>query len=103
MSTYRPDEIPPEKRRAKPGTAAGKQTLDHTAESLAARDELAAGIPCNAAEAMRRAVQLVSPEVARLAEVLAERWGATPRKALERALAEMERTGSKSLPRASKL
>lgn len=93
MSTYRPDEVPPEKRRTKPGTVVQTQKFDHTAESLKARDELMSGLQCSAAEAMRKAVQFVTPESAKLAETLAERWGVTPRKALERVLQHVERRG----------
>lgn len=103
MSTYRPEEVPPERRRTKPGTVCARQRVDHTAESLAARDALAQAQACSPVEAVRRALSLVSPEAAHLAQVLAERWGCTPRTALERALAEVERSGSTYLHRAATL
>lgn len=87
MTTYRPESIPPENRRTKPGTVHSRQTVDHTAESHEAMQALAKAAPCSNAEAVRRALLLVSPMSLRLAEELAERIGTTPRAALEQALA----------------
>lgn len=87
MTTYRPETIPPENRRTKPGTVHSRQTVDHTEASHDAMRQLATAVPCNNAEAVRRALLLVSPESLHMAEVLAKRWGITPREALEQALA----------------
>lgn len=87
MTTYRPEAIPPENRRTKPGTVHSRQTVDHTEASLDAMKQLATGIRCNNAEAVRKALLLVSPESLHMAETLAKRWGITPREALEQVLA----------------
>ena len=86
MPTYRPESISPENRRTKPGTVHSRQTVDHTVDSHDAMQQLATAVPCNNAEAVRRALLLVSPKALRLAEELADRWGTSPRVALERAL-----------------
>lgn len=87
MTTYRPEAIPPENRRTKPGTVHSRQTVDHTSASHDAMQQLATAVPCNNAEAVRKALLLVSPESLLMAEVLGKRWGITPREALEQALA----------------
>lgn len=91
MTTYRPETIPPENRRTKPGTVHSRQTVDHTEASHDAMKQIATAVPCNNAEAVRRALLLVSPESLRIAEVLAKRWGMSPREALEQALARAGR------------
>ena len=91
MPTYRPENVPPEGRRTKPGTVHSRQTVDHTEASHDAMRQLATAVPCNNAEAVRRALLLVSAESLRMAEVLAQRWGITPREALEQALASAGR------------
>lgn len=92
MPTYRPEAIPPENRRTKPGTVHSRQTVDHTEASHDAMRQLATALPCNNAEAVRRALLLVSPESLHMAEVLAQRWGTTPREALALALARVGRS-----------
>lgn len=91
MPTYRPENVPPENRRTKPGTVLARQTVDHTEASHEAMKQIATSVPCNNAEAVRRALLLVSPESLHMAEVLAQRWGMSPREALEQALSRAGR------------
>lgn len=91
MPTYRPENIPPENRRTKPGTVHSRQTVDHTEASHDAMRQLATAVPCNNAEAVRKAVLLVSPEALLMTEVLAKRWDMSPREALKQALARAGR------------